>query len=75
MLKDVPALSFSAVAACVAGAIALAAWPMAILAILLGGIGLVEVQARGLRGKGWALLGVGIGAFVLISRYFLIEGL
>ena len=51
MLKDVPALSFSAVAACVAGAIALAAWPMAILAILLGGIGLVEVQARGLRGE------------------------
>ncbi|MDU5951951.1 MAG: hypothetical protein E6Z06_03620 [Clostridiales bacterium] len=75
MLKDVPALSFSAVASCVAGAIALAVWPMAILAILLGGIGLVEVQARGLRGKGWALLGIGIGAFVLISRYFLIEGL
>ena len=75
MLKDVPALSFSAVAACVAGAVARAAWPMAILAILLGGIGLVEVQARGLRGKGWALLGMGIGAFVLISRYFLIEGL
>ena len=39
MLKDVPALSFSAVAACVAGAIALAAWPMAILAILLGAVG------------------------------------